>query len=607
MRIPQEIGFSRYCDLSNEFANRKYPPVFSGIFDGIHSDCLLNSRAIMSELEATKKTEKHSADEKAEDMEKDAQLEGENAAGLQGMTAGDAFYIAVTSLLQQFRVVKVRSDFVSGKFSMRPSSRLLDQLDELWCLLQPRWQGGGFMNNMPRCMLAVDHCNKLGQRSTDVVPLKTGIQKTYQQWFELLAELGNDPYWILVDPDHRCSHKPIATDFSRSPSEDKLTARSHKSNKGYGSSCSHTSTSYKSKHKGADSQNSGRSHNSHGKKSSKKPGKIEEIVISDSSVNVSSTSSSSSSSGSSVSPQRHRKSRNRTKLIKKSIVTPPTFEANGKLSLGEFLDDYEHYFDRKYCGNKYEKTQVLESFLSGELLQIFKIRGGRRLKFTEMKEHLLRYYKEQRIGTRKYWRRKLDEMIPEPAEPFDMFGLRLLETAKLGYNRSSEAAEAVRKPFLNQLPEYIKTKIKDAELLNAAQGRGKHLPFKSLMIIAKQSQVEGAKPKTVMWSSSALGDPVGPQSVQPLKSESCFENQSDNYKPTRKRHSPSPTQSRRPRSTCYHCHNQGHKKADCWIRQGRCRICGGAHTMENCPRYDPDYRSKSRARKSQGSPNQPLN
>ena len=527
-----------------------------------------------------------------------AQQEPGDAAGRLKMDCGDVYYIAVTSLLQQFSVVKVRGDFITGKFSMRGSPQLLDQLDELRCLLQPQWLGGGFTNNAPRCQLAAQCFDLLSTRSDDILPLKTGTHRKYCQWFELITGLANDPYWSQVDPKGRCTHKPVRIDTDGSAS-----AGGHVSNRSGHSKSSKNSQSNRS------SKSSGKSSTASGRKTAKKAAKIEEIVISDSSDNNSSSSSSVLSSGSSSSPQSHRRSRRRTKVIKKSIVTPPNFEVNGKMSLGEFLDDYESFFDRKYSGNKYEKTQVLESFLTGELLQIYKIRGGRRLKFKEMKQHLLTYYKDKRIGTRKYWRKQLEAMAPEPTEPFDMFGLRLLETAKLGYSRSSEAAEEVRKPFLSHLPEYIRIKIKDAEMLNAAQGHGKHLPFKSLMVIAKQSQMDGVKPKTVMWSSSAAETQPDPQPVQPMKNGGAhFEKPWEGKKAHRKRNSPSPPANQRTRSVCYHCNNKGHKKADCWIRMGRCRICGGPHRMEDCPRYDPDYCSKSRPRHKQENPNhQPLN
>ena len=78
------------------------------------------------------------------------------------------------------------------------------------------------------------------------------------------------------------------------------------------------------------------------------------------------------------------------------------FEVDGKNSLRSFLLTFEKYFENQFRGDSHDKTQTLASFLSGDLLKVYKVRGGRKLKYSKMKEELLEYYKKQNIGTRKY-------------------------------------------------------------------------------------------------------------------------------------------------------------------------------------------------------------
>ena len=54
----------------------------------------------------------------------------------------------------------------------------------------------------------------------------------------------------------------------------------------------------------------------------------------------------------------------------------------------------KNYLDVKYFGTDYDKTQQLRQFLDGQLLEVYGIKGGRKVKQSEMKRHLLSLYKK---------------------------------------------------------------------------------------------------------------------------------------------------------------------------------------------------------------------
>ena len=92
---------------------RKSTPFYSGIFDGIESKFHIIASEIHLKManawETDEDIERHSAgDNKAGLAYKNplAQQEPGDAAGRLKMDCGDVYYIAVTSLLQQFSVVK---------------------------------------------------------------------------------------------------------------------------------------------------------------------------------------------------------------------------------------------------------------------------------------------------------------------------------------------------------------------------------------------------------------------------------------------------------------------------------------------------------------------
>jgi hypothetical protein len=55
------------------------------------------------------------------------------------------------------------------------------------------------------------------------------------------------------------------------------------------------------------------------------------------------------------------------------------------------------------------------------LLEVYNIQGGRKLKYRNMKEKLLDWYKKQRIGGRSYWKNKLVEARPGDSETLDIY------------------------------------------------------------------------------------------------------------------------------------------------------------------------------------------
>ena len=125
----------------------------------------------------------------------------------------DATKLAIASLLIQFSNTQVCGDFISGEFKILNAAGILSGLDELRCMLLPRWQKGSLIGQ-PRPAEAVKHFDLLVLRSA----LNTGTKYggtdkfTYGEWFDVLESLAVDPYWSRVPTSDRCTHKIRSTD-----------------------------------------------------------------------------------------------------------------------------------------------------------------------------------------------------------------------------------------------------------------------------------------------------------------------------------------------------------------------------------------------------------
>ena len=275
---------------------------------------------------------------------------------------------------------------------------------------------------------------------------------------------------------------------------------------------------------------------------------------------------------------------------RRTIVKPPVFVLDGKETLAAYLQVYEEYFRWQFDGNDNEMTQELANFIDGKLLEVYNIKSGQKLKYSQMKEELLNWYKKQRIGGKGYWRKEFEMATPGREESYDMYGLRLIELAKLAFPDSkSERARQLRHQFLTSVEGEIAQRIADAELSYKVNPSCtmKHMPFNSIVEIAHELKKQSASSRkpAVMWSTSISSQPSVSEN-QPHHSRSFSHGRSNTRSLTPKR------------VVCHYCKRGGHIAAECWRAAKACLICGGRHHIEGCPRYDPSRQKATKKTES---------
>lgn len=538
-----------------------------------------------------------------------------------------ALVISLQSLLGQFALPQVRADFVNGRFSQKMRRELLPKLDEVRCCLFPRWHGKSIISAVERNVGAAQHLLKLMSRDKEAfVTNLSDIHGclTYEEWFSFLETLASDPYWDRVPVNDRCAHilphgakgdaSTASTGDQSPPGPMRKSSRTVKRDVEV--------KIHRTKPRNMKRQPT--KHRDGGRRSTK----IEEIILSSSDDSDSSTEgsghddqsstdceSSNSSSSDTTRRSRRRRRRNKCSRDKREAVMPPVFKMSGKTSLKSFLACYESYFSKKYNGDQYDKTQMLAQFLSDDLLEIFEVRGGRNLKYKDMKNELLNYYRKEKIGGKSYWRSKLDEATPDGCENLRIYGMKLLELAELAYpNDKKESAYQVRKHFLKTIPADASEKIEESELLMRASGsKKKHMSFANMMELAHDRQKASRKSMRLMLASAKMPLISHHQSTSREPVNSTFvggdrglDDRSNvmNMQRPNTRSSSTPrvyaNSDRNSRIVCGYCKRPNHRTRDCWRASKLCLICGQDHLLESCPRYNPHHRSGSAARRTSG-------
>jgi len=505
--------------------------------------------------------------------------------------------LAIQSLLSQFMHPRVRADFVNGSFNVVVSKEDVQLIDELRWKLFPQWMGGSLDGRSERMKYAKTNLIKLINRSGEPFSMEclesNNMNMSYGQIHGFLDRIAADNYWANVPVYRRCTH--VVYESELPGTEDGVERKAVKVEQSGSSSDSRTK----------------RSKNKSVRRKSRT--KLEDIIVLSSDSDSSSTSQSkrvsacSSSSSSTESGYRKTRSAVSRSFRMKEVVTPPVFEMDGKTSLNEFLDHFERYFYATFQGNGNDMTQKLSEFLTGDMKKVFEVKGGRRLKYSEMRDVLLKFYRGRKIGGRSHWKEQLNDIKMNSDESYEIFGMRLSDLVQRAFPKDSkEAAKQLRNRFLSALPSSIVNKVCDAErtLKATTRGKSKRLPFSELTRIAMDMEGDRTK-RSVLWSEKEMSE---------NKCEHCDSNglQSSGRSGTREyrsrvRFRDSDSVPRRTASTfqrgrvdeveavdrCSYCKRTNHIRRNCWRANGACLICGRNHAMVNCPMYDPQFRNRS--------------
>ena len=517
--------------------------------------------------------------------------------------------VALQPLLLQFSHPKVRGDFLHGEFSSYSENPqwALQKLDMIRVAVMPQWHGSETVVRQ-RTKSAAKHITSIIQKSEEMCALNPSVDDrwTYAEWNTFLSNIATSKYWGNTPFINRCVH--YLPDTSQDPVANSRHIKKEKSL--FGRRCDENSSDEEMSapgrrqsrrkstsgigkrlgrlRKSDTSEEAETDVNEHQARSRSSPlVKMEEIVLTDSDDAAEESLLDwplTDTVATSSKPRSYRR-----------VVKPQPFEMDGRQHLKSFLEVYEHYFEREYAGTSRECTQELRRYLKGELREIYDILGGRELLFPDMKSELLRWYKEERVGGRQYWREQLKMAHPKPNESLHLYGLRLKDLASRAYPTDKvEGARQLRSTFLNTAPDEFADEVSQVEqyqriMQRQSGSKAERLTWVSIMDLARQydkkqnvagksEQPVSSTPDKLVWFNHAPEH----DSVEKLQMEGACTGGPG--KKTNKMASQIYS-STRTIPVCYWCGKKGHIEVNCRKKKGLCLICGGVHQLKDCPNY----------------------
>ena len=160
--------------------------------------------------------------------------------------------------------------------------------------------------------------------------------------------------------------------------------------------------------------------------------------------------------------------------------------------------------------------------------------------------------------------------------------MRLIELGELAYGPAKrQGAKQVRKRFLDTINPRVTEKILDAEEIRKMASDKSKFDFSELMELASKYQKKMLGVSSIHYSRPLAKPCDKVQNIQESEegvsiTDKVIYNKSSMSK-----------------VRCHFCNKMGHMQKDCWRKTKSCLICGKDHLMNQCPKYDPRYKSVS--------------
>ena len=528
----------------------------------------------------------------------------ESAATMENVRRSAMRYCELVSLLSQFTIPSVRGDFLAGRILKCDNyENMLRQLDVMRGIFLPRWCS----EQQDREVLfteAGNHFQLLLYESDSIFELSTDATNScsfkYCAWMPSLRMLRSCPYWAAgrnsaaeptngenifssLEPDHEYRSRPNElnvngdADFRSSLANEQDFPNDSRSplplTRRLGTQ------SQRVLRNSSESASSGR-----GAKPRSRVNRFEQLNVSDSSEYTVSDSDSCDDRGSYP-------SRRRDRYYKRDVVPPEIFNVDSTESFKSFLSNFERYFSNKFDGNQKDRCRELGRFLEGDVKTAYNAVGGPRIKYRDMRDELLSWYKSQQVGRNAMRRSELKQASMRNGETFKLYCMRLEEMASRAFPTDrSEGAKELKRVLMSTVPGWFAKCVEKREEMKRVVDPRAKVKWADIVSVAEDEDKKRKK-RSLLRDSTNNVHPF-PEDVR----VAVIQDQGSRNTAVSRVIGRSPP-NRNFDFKCHYCGKVGHYEKNCWTKHpslqprtgrvgGKCFCCGViGHGYRECPNF----------------------
>ena len=269
------------------------------------------------------------------------------------------------------------------------------------------------------------------------------------------------------------------------------------------------------------------------------------------------------------------------------------FNEDSGQDLDKYLDRFETYCRNNYRGGNEFWLGLLEDHLNGKILKTFKLWQNNGMNYYEMKDKLLKWYKDNSELREKKYKTKFKEAQLKPNEGLYNFSIRLETLFRKAYPYKDVARS---KKLIEQFKRVIPKKERDYLSIQ-------EMPYK----VNNQKPTWDFVQKCVKIRD--LDEELGQESEsgnefrQNKREEIVINMGRRNRSPENTGKGFGPQGKQDPSSNvCFVCKKKGHFAWECRWCLGLCILCGEkGHYVRNCPKKTRNFSTDSRIRRRSNS------
>src|SRR5215469_15224178 len=179
------------------------------------------------------------------------------------------------------------------------------------------------------------------------------------------------------------------------------------------------------------------------------------------------------------------------------VIPPGKYRTDGGEPLLVYLKRFEDYVKHTYPGSQSGMTFLLENYLQGHILEVYKLSLQTTTDYPEIKELLLKWEKNRLKTKGERYAQDYKNIVRRPDESIQLYAMRFIALAEKAFPGSDvRTLPTVRDKFIGELPANVQASVRSS-IISLETIMGLKVQWDNLVVIVETSLAQLAQETNV--------------------------------------------------------------------------------------------------------------